>query len=68
MSKIALLMSLALLCGCAEQRRQEPVAVKHPDCVNDTFNYDFYSNDDQTRLTYCYAVLQTIAKQKVGPQ
>jgi hypothetical protein len=59
------LVGLILLSGCAAEAPPHPVAVEHtPDCVNDPFKYDFYSHEDQVRLTYCYAVLQTIAKEK----
>jgi hypothetical protein len=59
------LVGLILLSGCAAEAPPRPVAVEHiPDCVNNPFNYDFYSHADQVRLTYCYAVLQMIAKGK----
>jgi len=59
------LVGLILLSGCGCKDQPGPVAVGHPrDCVNDQFNYDFYASEDQKALTYCYAVLQTMAKEK----
>jgi hypothetical protein len=61
--RIILSAVVAVLCGCNLPCPQpKPVVDNIPDCVNDPFNYDFYSNEDQKRLTYCYAVLQTMAK------
>jgi hypothetical protein len=59
------LLLLIVLSGCAVPAPVTAPVPKHvPDCVNDPFDYDFYSHNDQARLTYCYAVLQTIAKGK----
>ena len=60
----SVLIGLVMLSGCAGGPPYPPPAKHTPDCVNDAFNYNFYSNEDQARLTYCYAVLQTIAKEK----
>jgi hypothetical protein len=58
------LLLVITLVGCAGPAPVTPVPKHVPDCVNDPFDYNFYSHDDQVRLTYCYAVLQTIAKGK----
>jgi hypothetical protein len=57
------LMLVITLIGCAGPVTA-PVPKHVTDCVNDPFDYNFYLHDDQVRLTYCYAVLQTIAKGK----
>ena len=57
------LLVLVVLARCGVPSPQLPVA-HTPDCLNDPFDYDFYSHEDQERLTYCYAVLQTLAKGK----
>lgn len=64
--RLVLFMSVIwMLTGCSDPRAEsKPTVARQPDCVADPFNYDFYSHADQERLTYCYAVLQTIAKQK----
>ena len=67
--KTVLLMGWVILCGCSGARTEpKPLVIRQPDCVDDPFNYDFYSFQDQMKITYCYAVLQTIAKQKAGPK
>jgi hypothetical protein len=56
---------LVMLSGCECNHQPEPVPVKHQrDCVNDPFDYSFYASEDQKALTYCYAVLQTMAREK----
>lgn len=61
------LVGSILLCGCGKETHQfNPTVDHHTDCVNDPFDYNFYSSDDQARLTYCYGVLQTLVKQKEG--
>jgi hypothetical protein len=65
MSRLILrLAGLILLCGCSGETKQyNPMVDRKTDCVNDPFDYNFYSSADQARLTYCYGVLQTLAKQ-----
>jgi hypothetical protein len=67
--RVLCLLTLLFVVGCGGKRPVPNLVVdKSPDCVNDPFNYDFYSNEDQKRITYCYAVLQTMVKQKAGPE
>jgi hypothetical protein len=61
---LALLVMLVSGCGGKQETSDLPPVLFHErDCVKDDFAFDFYTSHDQGRIIYCYAQLQTIARQ-----
>jgi len=54
---------LIFVIGCSGTPCLQTQPIRQRDCVKDDFSYDFYANEDQKRITYCYAELQAIARQ-----
>jgi hypothetical protein len=59
------LLVLVIIVGCGSRANTVPDTSRQPqhDCIKDDFNFDFYAHADQDRMIYCYAQLQSIARQ-----